>query len=388
MGDYVSKNSFHIFTGLLLKMYLHKLSLVNFKNYKDAEFIFSDRINCFVGNNGVGKTNILDAIHYLALAKSYFNSIDSQNINHSENFSIIQGEFEKGKKTENIYCGMQKNKRKQFKKNKKEYEKLSEHIGLFPLVMISPSDSNLINDGSEERRRFINSVISQYDRNYLNNVIQYNHALTQRNKLLKDLKTDFNFDRVVLSAWDEQLISFGEKIFEARKDFIEKLLPCFRDYHKIISDNKDDVKLFYQSQLFENNMRELLENSLRKDIILQYTTVGIHKDELIMNLGEFPLKKTGSQGQQKTFLVALKLAKFDFIKKMSEIVPILLLDDIFDKFDPLRVEQIIRLVAENNFGQIFITDTNESHLKNILSKIKIDHKIFSITEDQKISVLS
>jgi DNA replication and repair protein RecF len=368
-------------------MYLRKLSLVNFKNYKDAEIVFSDRINCFIGFNGVGKTNLLDAIHYLALAKSYFNTIDSQNIRHDNDFSVIQGEFVKHDKSDTIYCGVQRNKRKQFKRNKKEYEKISDHIGLFPLVMISPADSNLINEGGEERRKFINGVIAQYDREYLDNVIQYNRALAQRNKLLKDLKTGLSFDRDVLSAWDEQLILYGEKIFNVRKDFIEKLLPGFRDYYNYISDNKEEVKLSYQSQLFEQNMRDLLDNSLRKDLILQYTTAGIHKDELIMNIGGFPLKKTGSQGQQKTFLVALKLAKFDFIKKKSDIVPILLLDDIFDKFDALRVEKIIRLVAENNFGQIFITDTNESHLKSILSGINIDHKIFFITEDQKISVI-
>jgi DNA replication and repair protein RecF len=369
-------------------MYLSKISLLNFKNYPEAEIHFSDRINCFVGNNGVGKTNLLDAIHYLALAKSYFNTIDSQNIRHENEFSVIQGEFVKDGKTDNIYCGIQRNKRKQFKRNKKDYEKIADHIGLFPLVMISPADSNLIHEGGEERRKFINGVIAQYDKKYLNDVILYNRALVSRNKLLKDLKTGLSFDRDVLSAWDEQMITYGEKIFNVRKDAIEKLLPVFSEYYNYISDKKETVNLIYQSQLFEQDMRGLLDNSLRKDLILQYTTGGIHKDELIMNIGEHSLKKTGSQGQQKTFLVALKLAKFDFIKKKSGINPILLLDDIFDKFDSLRVEQIIRLVAENNFGQIFITDTNESHLKTILSKINIDHKIFFISEDQKITVLS
>jgi len=296
-------------------MYLSKISLLNFKNYEEVEILFCERINCFVGNNGVGKTNLLDAIHYLALAKSYFNSIDSQNIRHENEFSVIQGEFVKQNNTEKIYCGIQRNKRKQFKRNKKDYDKISDHIGLFPLVMISPADSNLIHEGGEERRRFINGVIAQYDRNYLDDVIQYNRALISRNKLLKDLKTGMSFDRDVLSAWDEQLIVYGEKIFKVRQDFIEKLLPVFTEYYNYISDKKEEVRLIYHSQLLDQNMRDLLDNSLRKDLILQYTTAGIHKDELIMNLGEFPLKKTGSQGQQKTFLVALKLAKFDFIKK-------------------------------------------------------------------------
>jgi len=366
-------------------MYLKKLSIVNFKNYDQAEFSFSDRINCFVGDNGVGKTNLMDAIHYLALAKSYFNSIDSQNIKHGKDFAVIQGEFIRDEHPEAIYCGIQRNKRKQFRRNKKDYQKLSEHIGLIPLVMISPADISLIIEGGEERRKFINSVIAQYDRNYLENLIQYNHALLQRNKLLKDISNTDSFDRDYLSVWDEQLISYGQLIFETRKDFIEKLLPVFARFYRTISGEKEEVELVYESQLFSNDMRTLLKESLRKDLILQYTTTGIHKDELDMKLGGYPLKKTGSQGQQKTFVVAMKLAKFDFIRSICKMNPILLLDDIFDKFDLNRVEQIIRLVAENNFGQIFITDTSISHLKNILLEINTDHKVFVISDDQSIN---
>jgi DNA replication and repair protein RecF len=366
-------------------MYLKKLSIVNFKNYEQAEFTFSDRINCFVGDNGVGKTNLMDAIHYLALAKSYFNAVDSQNIKHEKDFAVIQGDFIRDDHPEAIYCGIQRNKRKQFKRNKKDYQKLSKHIGLIPLVMISPSDSSLILDGGEERRKFINSVIAQFDRNYLDNLIQYNHALVQRNKLLKDINNSENFDRDYLSVWDEQLIIYGRKIFDVRKDFIEKLLPVFSKFYSAISEDKEEVEIIYESQLFEKDMRNLLNDSLRKDMILQYTTNGIHKDELDMKLGGYSLKKTGSQGQQKTFVVALKLAKFDFIKNICKMNPILLLDDIFDKFDHSRVEQIIRLVAENNFGQIFITDTSISHLKKILEEINIAHKVFIISDSQSIS---
>jgi DNA replication and repair protein RecF len=365
-------------------MYLKKLSIVNFKNYEQAEFNFSDRINCFVGNNGVGKTNLMDAIHYLALAKSYFNAVDSQNIKHEKDFAVIQGDFIRDDHPEAIYCGIQRNKRKQFRRNKKDYQKLSEHIGLIPLVMISPADSSLILEGGEERRKFINSVIAQFDRNYLENLIQYNHALLQRNKLLKDINNSENFDRDYLSVWDEQLIIYGQKIFDVRKDFIGKLLPVFSKFYSTISGEKEEVEIIYQSQLFEKDMRTLLDDSLRKDMILQYTTNGIHKDELDMKLGGYPLKKTGSQGQQKTFVVALKLAKFDFIKNICKMNPILLLDDIFDKFDHSRVEQIIRLVAENNFGQIFITDTSISHLKKILEEINIAHKVFIISDSQSI----
>ena len=366
-------------------MYLKKLSIVNFKNYEQAEFLFSDRINCFVGDNGVGKTNLMDAIHYLALTKSFFNAVDSQNIKHGRDFAVIQGDFIRDERLEAIYCGIQRNKRKQFRRNKKDYQKLSEHIGLLPLVMISPADSSLILEGGEERRKFINSVIAQFDRNYLENLIQYNHALIQRNKLLKDIDNSENFDRDYLSVWDEQLIAYGQKIFESRKDFIEKLLPVFTKFYRTISGEKEEVELIYESQLYEKDLRSLLINSLRKDLILQYTTAGVHKDELDLKLGGYSLKKTGSQGQQKTFLVALKLAKFDFIKNICKMNPILLLDDIFDKFDHFRVEQIIRLVAENNFGQIFITDTSISHLKKILEEINIDHKVFVISFSQDIS---
>ncbi len=365
-------------------MHLKKLSILNFKNYDQAEFNFSDRINCFVGDNGVGKTNLMDAIHYLALAKSYFNAIDSQNIKHEKDFAVIQGDFIREDYPEAIYCGIQRNKRKQFRRNKKDYQKLSEHIGLIPLVMISPADSSLILEGGEERRKFINSVIAQFDRNYLDNLIQYNHALVQRNKLLKDINNSADFDRDYLSVWDEQLIAYGQKIFETRKDFIEKLLPVFSRFYNTISGEKEEVQLIYESQLLENDMRTLLNESVRKDLILQYTTAGIHKDDLDMKIGGYPLKKTASQGQQKTFVVAMKLAKFDFIKNICKMNPILLLDDIFDKFDHSRVEQIIRLVAENTFGQIFITDTSISHLKTILEEIKIDHKVFIISDQQKI----
>jgi DNA replication and repair protein RecF len=367
-------------------MFLKNLSIVNFKNYAQAEFDFSDRINCFVGDNGVGKTNLMDAIHYLALAKSYFNSIDSQNIMHGKDFAVIQGDFIRDERTESIYCGIQRNKKKQFRRNKKDYEKLSDHIGLIPLVMISPADSSLILEGGEERRKFINSVIAQFDRNYLENLIRYNHALLQRNKLLKEIGNSDSFDRDYLLIWDEQLIAYGKLIYDVRKEFIRQLLPVFMDYYRTISGEREEVELVYESQLAEKDMKTLLDESLRKDLILQYTTCGIHKDELDLLLGGYPLKKTGSQGQQKTFVVALKLAKFNFIRNICKMNPVLLLDDIFDKFDLNRVEQIIRLVAENKFGQIFITDTSMSHLKKILEEINIDHKIFVISENQSISV--
>lgn len=365
-------------------MYLKNLSVINFKNYDAAEFVFSEKVNCFVGDNGVGKTNLLDAVHYLSLCKSYFNPVDSQNIKHEADFSVIQGKFIRGDSEEDIYCGIQRNKRKIFKRNKKEYKKLSEHIGLLPLVMISPADSSLITESGEERRKFINSVISQYDKNYLENLILYNRALLQRNKLLKDLSDTPGYDPDMLAIWNEQLIKYGESIYETRKDFISKIQPFLKEYYRYISSDRENAELIYESQLSDSNMQEVLSKSLKKDLLLGFTTSGIHKDDMILNLDNHSLKKTGSQGQQKTFQVALKLAKFIFIKKVSGKNPILLLDDIFDKFDKLRSEQIIKLVANDTFGQIFITDTNLEHLTKILNRIKSEHKVFTIHTDQKI----
>ncbi|MFC2152804.1 DNA replication/repair protein RecF [Bacteroidota bacterium] len=367
-------------------MYLQKLSLVNFKNYSQSELNFSPKINCFIGSNGVGKTNLLDAIYYLSMCKSYLNPIDSQNIKYDEEFFVIQGDYLLKDKNEYIYCGLKKNKKKQFKRNKKEYQKLSDHIGLLPVVMISPLDNSLIVEGSDERRRFMDSVISQYDKVYLDNLIRYNRALVQRNKLLKDFFQARTFDEDSIDIWDEQLIALGEKIHAVRVKFVEELIPIFQDYYTRISGNQEQVQLVYDSQLYEGEYRNILKNAIEKDRIVQHTTVGIHKDDLILTLEKYPIKKAGSQGQQKTYLVSLKLAQFDFIKQISGFKPILLLDDIFDKFDRSRVRQIIELVAENHFGQIFITDTSQDRLENILKEINIPHDIFIIESAENIQI--
>jgi len=373
---------------VILHMHLKTLSLVNFKNYEQLDIPLSAKINCFVGENGVGKTNLLDAIHYLSLCKSNLNPVDSQNVRYEEEFLVIQGVYERLGKEEKIYCGIRKQKKKQFKRNQKEYSKLSEHIGLFPLVMISPADALLINGGSEERRKFMNGVIAQYSRVYLENLIQYNRALTQRNRLLKNFALARKFDPESLEIWDEQLIRYGEPIFKERSRFVNELLPVFNLYHSHISGMREQVSLSYQAPLEEMDFREGLRASLEKDRYLQYTTFGLHKDDLGMELGGYSLKKSGSQGQQKTFLVALKLAEFEFIRKRMEIPPILLLDDIFDKFDAGRVKQIISLVAENQFGQIFITDTNEQRLQGILQEIPADHRVFRINSEASLEEMS
>jgi DNA replication and repair protein RecF len=357
-------------------MHLQKLSLLNFKNFGQLEYEFKNRINCFVGNNGAGKTNLLDAIHYLSLCKSFFNSIDSQNIRHNEDFFVIQGRYLREGKEENIYCGVKRNTRKTFRRNKKEYEKLSDHIGLLPVVMVSPGDSVLITGGSEERRKFMNGVISQYDRQYLEDMISYNHAMVQRNVLLKEFTRKKYFDREAIDIWSEQMIGPGERIFEKRRLFLEKILPLFRHYQQYVSLGREEVDLIYESQLHNANFRDIMNEAMDKDRILQYSTCGIHKDELVLNIGDHPVRKTGSQGQQKTYLLALKLAQFDFIREVNGFLPILLLDDIFDKLDHDRVEQIIKLVSDNNFGQIFITDTSRQRINNILDKTGIEYSVY------------
>jgi DNA replication and repair protein RecF len=362
-------------------MYLKKLALTNFKNYELNELEFSPKINCFVGNNGVGKTNILDAIHYLSLTKSFFNSIDSISIKHGEDYFIIRGTFVRDDEEDQIYCAFQKQKQKLLKRNGKEYKKLSDHVGRYPVVMISPADSALISEGSEDRRKFMNKIISQYSAEYLDSVLKYSKALQQRNKFLKDINTSGNFDPDVLAIWDAQLVKYGSYVYNEREVLINELIPVFQEYYSLISSGKESVKLKYRSHLSEGNFAETLQNSFNKDRYLEYTTIGIHKDDLLLEMDDFLVKSLGSQGQQKSYLVALKLAKFDYIKRKAGFSPILLLDDIFDKFDAERVEQIIRLVGNHRFGQIFITDTHQNRLKDILSSHKTDYKLFRIADN-------
>jgi len=359
-------------------MHLRALYLTQFKNYQQLEVELSPRINCFVGSNGVGKTNILDAIYYLSMCKSYQNPVDNQNIHYDEEFSVLQGEFERAGKSETIYCSIHRTKKKRIKRNKKDYQKLSEHIGLLPVVMISPVDSNLISGGSEERRKYIDRVISQYDKDYLDKLIRYNRALNQRNQLLKEFARQGYFDPESLDIWDEQLIYLGTSIHRKRQAFTNELVPVFQKYYDTISENKENVGLEYKSQLSEEDLRKLLTQAMEKDRYLQHTSVGVHKDDLILTIEGHPIKKSGSQGQQKTFLVALKMAQFDFIKKVKNLAPILLLDDIFDKFDQQRVGQIIQLVSDNHFGQIFITDTSAERLQHLLKEIPAEYRLFQV----------
>ncbi|MFM2291207.1 MAG: hypothetical protein RIS29_1020 [Bacteroidota bacterium] len=362
-------------------MRLNSLSILNYKNIAEAELHFSPKINCFIGNNGMGKTNILDAIYYLSFCKSHSNSIDSQNIMHQTEFCLIQGKYLIGDSAEDIYCGMKLRQKKQFKRNKKEYERLSDHIGLLPLVLVSPDDSVLISEGSEERRKFIDGVISQYNKNYLNQLLQYNNALKQRNALLK-LET--KMDESLLDIWEEQMAAYGNYIYEQRKQFIDEFIPIFQNYYSHISGGTEVISLAYHSQHDEHDIRTRMIATRDRDKMLGYSTQGIHKDELEMMLNGYPIKRVGSQGQNKTYLISLKLAQFNFLKRTHNLSPLLLLDDIFDKLDSNRVTQIVELVSGDTFGQIFITDTNREHLDSILSQMNKEYIIFFV-ENGKIS---
>lgn len=359
-------------------MQLQKLSLINFKNFESHEFEFDHKINCFVGENGIGKTNALDAIHLLAFGKSYFNPIASQNINHNENFFVVDGTFLRDQKTEKIICSLKRGQKKLIKRNGKLYDKLSDHVGLLPLVIISPSDRDLITEGSETRRKFIDSVISQGNKTYLQTLINYNKVLAQRNALLKYFALNHTFNQETLSIYNDQLNQYGGHIHLERKKFLEDFIPIFKERYKDISSGKESVDLKYQSQLEHKELRQLFIENLHKDKALQYTSVGTHKDDLSFEINDHPIKKFGSQGQQKSYLVALKLAQFDFIKQQSGHTPILLLDDIFDKLDEQRVSQIISLVNKDAFGQIFISDTHKERTENVVKTAEQSYKIIEL----------
>ena len=342
------------------------------------ELSFSPKLNCFFGSNGMGKTNLLDAIYFLSFCKSAGNPIDSQNIRHGADFFVIQGFYEAADgSVEEIYCGMKRRQKKQFKRNKKEYTRLSDHIGFLPLVMVSPADSLLIAGGSEERRRFMDVVISQYDRDYLEALIRYNKALAQRNVLLK---SEHPVDEELMLVWEEVMAQAGEVVFRKRDAFINEFTPIFQSFYSVISQDKEQVGLQYVSHARQASLLDVLKESRERDRIMGYTLRGVHKDELLMTLADFPIKREGSQGQNKTYLVALKLAQFDFLKRTGSTVPLLLLDDIFDKLDASRVEQIVKLVANDRFGQIFITDTNREHLDRILHNVGGNYKLFSVEQ--------
>jgi DNA replication and repair protein RecF len=358
-------------------MILKKLSIINYKNIREATLALSPKLNCFIGHNGEGKTNVLDAVYYLSFCRSANNPIDSQVITHGQDFLVLEGLYadEKGEE-ESVYCGMKRGTKKHFKHNKKEYKRLSEHIGLVPLVLVSPSDTILIEGGSEERRRLMDVVISQYDHPYLESLTRYNKALQQRNALLRQ---DDEPDLSLMQIWEEQMAHEGERLFAARAAFVEQLEPMFQQIYQHIAHDQEEVSLQYVSHCQRGPLLDVIQRDRMKDRAVGYSLHGIHRDDLEMMLGGYPMKREGSQGQHKTFVLALKLAQFDFLRRTHRgTTPLLLLDDIFDKLDARRVERIVELVASDDFGQIFITDTNRDHLDQILAGGHHDYRLFNV----------
>lgn len=358
-------------------MILKNISVLNYKNIAQADLEFSPKMNCFIGHNGEGKTNFLDAVCFLSFCKSPTNAIDSQNIRHGTDFFMLRGLYEhENGETEEISCSLKRKLKKRFTRNKKDYKRLAEHIGLIPLVMVSPADADLIAGGSEERRRFMDISIVQYDREYIDALSRYNKALLQRNTLLKQEEEP---DETLMALWEETMASEGELIYQKRRAYIDRFIPIFKDFYRHISNEREEVGLRYVSHCERGPLLDIIRRDRAKDRIMGYSLHGIHKDELEMTLGGYPIKREGSQGQNKTYLIALKLAQFDFLRRTgSHTAPLLLLDDIFDKLDAGRVEQIVKLVAGEQFGQIFITDTNREHLDRILSGTGQDYRIFYV----------
>ncbi len=360
-------------------MYLHKLKLANFKNCASADIVFGDKVNCFVGRNGAGKTNILDAIYCLSFCKSFFTSIDKLNIRHGEDFFSIHGVYSgEGKENELVSCVQKREAKKSFKFNKKEYSRLSDHIGKYPLVMVSPYDRDLINESGEMRRKFMDSVISQFDPVYLLALQRYTRALQQRNTLVKHFAQTNTFNKELLAVWDDHLIVNANDIYDKRKKFVEEFQPVFQENYALISGSEEKVKLNYLSRLDEKPMRLLLDENRQQDLALGYTTVGVHKDDIEMLLDGHAVKRYGSQGQQKSFVVAIRLAQFNHIYNMLNVKPIILFDDIFDKLDDERVRKIVNLVGNDSFGQVFITDTSKERINSLFDGDSVKHKIFIV----------
>lgn len=367
-------------------MIIKKLSLYNFKNHSEQKFEFSPQINCFVGNNGAGKTNILDALHYLSVGKSFLGNTDVHNIKSGEDFFTVDAEIQNEDSEDIIKISQPKESKKIIKKNDKSYDRMADHIGYLPSVMISPYDSNLISDSGESRRKFLDSMISQTDSEYLFNLIQYQKTIQQRNALLKYFVKNRLWDKDSLEIYDDPIIRFGTRIFLKRREFTERLNPIVQSFYDIISGGKERVSVLYESHLLEGfdpeqperKFRELLQENREKDRLLTYTSKGIHKDDLLFEMDSVLIKKIGSQGQQKSFLISLKLAQMSLIRDLTHKTPILLLDDIFDKLDDERVSQLIELVNRESFGQIFITDTHRERTENVVKKINEESIIFEI----------
>jgi len=369
------------------RMYLEKLNLLNFKNYEEASFSFCAQINCFVGENGSGKTNLLDAVYYLCISKSAFATNDAQSIRHGADFFLVDGFFHLGDspqepgKVFQITCALQKGQRKVVLSDKKPYEKLMEHIGRFPVVLIAPDDTDLVREGSEERRRFFDTMLSQIDYDYLGNLMQYNNLLRQRNSLLKLFADRHYSDDEMLDSYDAPLLDLAYQLFQRRRSFIDIFQPVFQKHYTYLSESREMVDLVYESELAEPGFIQDFRRSRSRDLHLQRTTKGAHKDDFILEINGFPLKKFGSQGQQKSFVIALKLAQFEIVAHHNQCRPILLLDDIFDKLDDRRIAKLTQMIADDIFGQLFVTDARPERTELFFSGLPAEVKIFRMEKE-------
>lgn len=355
-------------------MYLKKISLLNFKNIEQEELGFNRGINCFVGDNGAGKTNVIDAVYYLSMCKSSLAMTDTQSIRHGSDFFVLDGQYATDDgHAEGIVCTFSRKGGKVLKRNGKEYERLSEHVGLVPVVIVSPADSALISDAADERRRYLNGFISQLDRDYLTSLMRYNAVLAERNRLLKTMP-----DETILAIYDRQMAEHGTAVHARRRQIVAELQPLVAEYYASLSGDREQVELHYRSELNDRPFEEVLQAARQKDLVNEFTTSGIHRDDLVLRIGGYPLRKYGSQGQQKSFLIALKLAQYAIVARARGERPILLLDDLFDKLDAGRVEHLLRLVGDEAFGQIFITDCNPTRLKSILDKAGGEYRLFTV----------
>ena len=359
-------------------MFLSKISLLNFKNHPEKQLQFTTKLNCFIGNNGVGKTNLLDAIYYLCLTKSYFNNTDQQNILFGQEYLRLTGDFVKRDEMHYLVYKLSGVRKKELTISDAPVNKLSDHIGNYPAIIITPDDSQLILGNSEERRRFIDSTISQVHRQYLLWLMQYNKLLTQRNAALKRMNETGRVDQTLIETYDKQLAPLGTAIYEARKVAIEKLTPLFDSFYKTISLEREHASLQYVTQLNEAPFEELLDNGFNRDLVLQRTDSGVHKDDIDFFIGTNKMKKFGSQGQQKSFIIAIKLAQYHFIKNAKGFQPLLLIDDIFDKLDNDRSQRLVEMISGPDFGQVFITDTDDAHIKDALRGQEDIYEVFRL----------
>lgn len=366
-------------------MYLEKIKLTHFKNYELAALNFSSRLNCFVGLNGMGKTNLLDAIYYLCMGKSHFRMTDRNIVLYEKDFFRLEGNFKRKEKKEKIVAKVIPGQKKVMERNDVAYPKISEHVGFLPVVMIAPDDTQLATEGSEERRRFLDNTLSQVDANYLSQLLIYNKILRQRNAALKQMAIDRNYNVELIHTYNEQLIAPANVIHQKRKLFIENFQPTFNLFYKKISGGNEKVNITYRSQLDKDAFKDLLESTMEKDRILHRTTTGVHKDDIVVKLGTHALKRFGSQGQLKSFVLAMKLAQYNLLQKEKDLNPILLLDDIFDKLDTHRVQFLLKLLVEQSFGQIFLTDTHKQRVEELVKEMNIPFQIFEIADGAVIS---